>query len=63
LQDIFIGPIFEIYSEIKKFYRVNPKILFALFFYPLALAHLGVNDISDVANDQVKKMKTKRKCK
>jgi 4-hydroxybenzoate polyprenyltransferase len=33
-------------------------LLFALFFYPLALAHLGVNDISDVTNDQVKGMKT-----
>lgn len=33
-------------------------VLFALFFYPLAQAHLGVNDISDVANDQVKGMKT-----
>ena len=33
-------------------------VLFALFFYPLALAHLGVNDISDVANDRVKDMKT-----
>ena len=33
-------------------------VLFAFFFYPLALAHLGVNDISDVANDQVKEMKT-----
>lgn len=39
----------------------NPSInilLFAFFFYPLALAHLGVNDISDVANDQVKEMNT-----
>jgi 4-hydroxybenzoate polyprenyltransferase len=39
----------------------NPSInvlLFAFFFYPLALAHLGVNDISDVANDQAKEMKT-----
>ena len=39
----------------------NPDInvlLFAFFFYPLALAHLGVNDISDVANDRVKEMKT-----
>jgi 4-hydroxybenzoate polyprenyltransferase len=39
----------------------NPDInalLFAFFFYPLAQAHLGVNDISDVANDQVKEMKT-----
>ena len=33
-------------------------LLFAFFFYPLALAHLGVNDISDVANDQVKEIKT-----
>jgi 4-hydroxybenzoate polyprenyltransferase len=33
-------------------------LLFAFFFYPLALAHLGVNDISDVANDRVKEMNT-----
>ena len=33
-------------------------LLFGFFFYPLAQAHLGVNDISDVANDQVKGMKT-----
>jgi 4-hydroxybenzoate polyprenyltransferase len=33
-------------------------LLCAFFFYPLALAHLGVNDISDVANDKVKEMKT-----
>lgn len=33
-------------------------LLFGFFFYPLAQAHLGVNDISDVANDQVKNMKT-----
>jgi len=33
-------------------------LFFAFFFYPLALAHLGVNDISDVANDQVKEMNT-----
>jgi len=33
-------------------------LLFGFFFYPLALAHLGVNDISDIANDQVKEMKT-----
>jgi 4-hydroxybenzoate polyprenyltransferase len=33
-------------------------LLFGFFFYPLAQAHLGVNDISDVANDQVKEMKT-----
>jgi 4-hydroxybenzoate polyprenyltransferase len=33
-------------------------LLFALFFYPLALVHLGINDIADVANDRVKEMKT-----
>jgi len=33
-------------------------LLFALFFYPLALTHLGINDISDVANDRVKELKT-----
>jgi len=33
-------------------------LLFAFFFYPLALAHLGVNDISDVVNDHVKDLKT-----
>jgi 4-hydroxybenzoate polyprenyltransferase len=33
-------------------------LLFAFFFYPLALAHLGVNDISDVANDRAKEMNT-----
>lgn len=33
-------------------------LLFGLFFYPLALAHLGVNDMADVKNDQAKEMKT-----
>jgi 4-hydroxybenzoate polyprenyltransferase len=33
-------------------------LLFFIFFYPLALAHLGVNDIADTANDRVKGMKT-----
>jgi 4-hydroxybenzoate polyprenyltransferase len=33
-------------------------LLFALFFYPLAMAHLGVNDIIDVANDQARGLKT-----
>jgi len=35
----------------------NALLLF-LFFYPLALAHLGVNDLIDVANDKAKKMST-----
>ncbi|MEJ2242180.1 MAG: UbiA family prenyltransferase [Candidatus Bathyarchaeota archaeon] len=39
------------------FFDIN-ALLFALFFYPLALAHLGVNDIADVANDQAKDLKT-----
>jgi len=33
-------------------------LLFALFFYPLAMAHLGVNDIIDVANDRARGLKT-----
>ncbi|MDG6221931.1 MAG: UbiA family prenyltransferase [Candidatus Bathyarchaeota archaeon] len=33
-------------------------LLFGLFFYPLAQAHLGVNDMADVTNDKVKNMKT-----
>ncbi len=39
----------------------NPDIYMLalfLFFYPLALAHLGVNDLADVANDKAKGMKT-----
>ena len=33
-------------------------LLFALFFYPLAQAHLGINDIADVENDKAKGLKT-----
>jgi 4-hydroxybenzoate polyprenyltransferase len=33
-------------------------LLFALFFYPLAQAHLGINDIIDVNNDRTKELKT-----
>jgi 4-hydroxybenzoate polyprenyltransferase len=39
----------------------NPDIvalLYFLFFYPLAMAHLGVNDLIDVANDEAKGLKT-----
>ena len=36
---------------------LNALLLF-LFFYPLALAHLGVNDLVDVANDKAKGMNT-----
>ena len=33
-------------------------LLFALFFYPVAMAHLGVNDLVDILNDEARKMKT-----
>jgi 4-hydroxybenzoate polyprenyltransferase len=33
-------------------------LIIFLFFYPLALAHLGVNDLVDVANDKAKGMNT-----
>jgi 4-hydroxybenzoate polyprenyltransferase len=33
-------------------------LLLAQFFYPMAMAHLGVNDIVDVANDQARGLKT-----
>jgi len=36
---------------------LNALLLF-LFFYPLALAHLGVNDLVDVGNDRAKGMNT-----
>jgi 4-hydroxybenzoate polyprenyltransferase len=36
---------------------LNAFLLF-LFFYPFALAHLGVNDLIDVANDKAKCMNT-----
>jgi len=36
---------------------LNALLLF-LFFYPLALAHLGVNDLIDVGNDQARGMNT-----
>jgi len=33
-------------------------LFFALFFYPLAMAHLGVNDIIDIENDRAKGVNT-----
>jgi 4-hydroxybenzoate polyprenyltransferase len=33
-------------------------LVYFLFFYPLAMAHLGVNDLIDVANDEAKGLKT-----
>jgi 4-hydroxybenzoate polyprenyltransferase len=33
-------------------------LLFFLFFYPLALSHLGANDLIDIKNDIVRKMNT-----
>jgi 4-hydroxybenzoate polyprenyltransferase len=39
----------------------NPDLnafLYFVFFYPFAMAHLGVNDLIDVANDRVREMST-----
>jgi 4-hydroxybenzoate polyprenyltransferase len=33
-------------------------LLFGLFFYPLAMAHLGVNDLADVVNDEARQLNT-----
>jgi len=33
-----------------------PALLYFLFFYPFALAHLGVNDLTDYVNDQARGM-------
>jgi 4-hydroxybenzoate polyprenyltransferase len=38
-------------------FDLNALVLFA-FFYPLALAHLGINDLADIANDKAKKLIT-----
>lgn len=39
----------------------NPNVtplLYFLFFYPFAMAHLGVNDLIDIANDRARGLKT-----
>ncbi len=33
-------------------------LAFFVFFYPFAMAHLGVNDLADVENDRAREMKT-----
>ena len=33
-------------------------LAFSLFFYPFAMAHLGVNDLADIANDRVRELRT-----
>jgi 4-hydroxybenzoate polyprenyltransferase len=33
-------------------------LAFFIFFYPFAMAHLGINDLADVANDYARGMKT-----
>ncbi|MGD6806615.1 MAG: UbiA family prenyltransferase [Candidatus Bathyarchaeia archaeon] len=38
-------------------FDLNVLVLF-FFFYPLALAHLGINDLADIANDQAKGLNT-----
>jgi 4-hydroxybenzoate polyprenyltransferase len=44
-------------------YLINGKpdlipLLYFLFFYPYAQAHLGMNDLVDVVNDEARRMKT-----
>ncbi|HRY74793.1 MAG TPA: UbiA family prenyltransferase [Methanoregulaceae archaeon] len=39
-------------------YPDTTALAFFLFFYPFAMAHLGVNDFADVENDRVRKLKT-----
>ncbi len=33
-------------------------LAFFIFFYPFAMAHLGVNDLADLANDRARELKT-----
>ncbi|MDD4497476.1 MAG: UbiA family prenyltransferase, partial [Methanosarcinaceae archaeon] len=33
-------------------------LLYALFFYPWTMAHLGTNDLIDIKNDRIRGMKT-----
>jgi 4-hydroxybenzoate polyprenyltransferase len=39
-------------------YPDTTSLMYFLFFYPFAIAHLGVNDLIDVANDRARGMKT-----
>ncbi len=34
------------------------SLAFFVFFYPFAMAHLGVNDLADIANDRARELKT-----
>jgi 4-hydroxybenzoate polyprenyltransferase len=33
-------------------------LAFLIFFYPFAMAHLGINDLADIANDRARELKT-----
>jgi len=39
-------------------YPDTPALLYFLFFYPFAMAHLGVNDLADIENDRARGMQT-----
>ena len=37
---------------------MSTALLYFVFFYPFALAHLGANDMADVTNDRARGLKT-----
>jgi 4-hydroxybenzoate polyprenyltransferase len=39
-------------------YPDTAALAYFLFFYPFAMAHLGVNDLIDIANDRVRELRT-----
>lgn len=50
--------LFPIAGYLCYSYPDRYALFYFVFFYPLTLAHLGVNDIIDVRNDEAKKLKT-----
>jgi 4-hydroxybenzoate polyprenyltransferase len=39
-------------------YPDTTALAYFVFFYPFAMAHLGVNDLIDIANDRVRQLRT-----
>jgi len=50
--------IFPVAGYLCVGYPDKTALLYFLFFYPLALSHLGLNDLIDIKNDIAKEMKT-----
>lgn len=50
--------IFPVAGYLCVGYPDKTALLYFLFFYPLALSHLGLNDLIDIKNDIVRKMNT-----